>query len=146
MEYTFKKVHTGKDLTFSGITIIAGIGLFFLNGGLGGVIALIGLLMLLFYKTGYKNEGAGAMLTKKAVDIPHSDRENVIAFLEGRNDHLSLSPSDTGGIVRMEVLYNRDASLAYVQLFDYSNYTYQDATGVIELQGARADQLIGALL
>ena len=40
MEINFKKVHTVKDLTISAIVLIAGIGLFFVNKGLGVLIAV----------------------------------------------------------------------------------------------------------
>ncbi|MCQ2171158.1 MAG: hypothetical protein MJZ17_00155 [Bacteroidales bacterium] len=56
MEINFKKVHTGKDLAISTIVLLAGAGLFFVNRGLGICIAVCGLLMLLFYKCGYKNK------------------------------------------------------------------------------------------
>ena len=69
MEINFKKVHTGKDITISSITFLAGIGLFFVNKGLGVCIAVCGLLMLLIYKSGYKKDGKGAALTKKSEDL-----------------------------------------------------------------------------
>ena len=49
MEYNFKKVHTGKDLAISILVLLAGIGLYFLNPGLGICIGTCGLLMCLFY-------------------------------------------------------------------------------------------------
>ena len=52
MEIKFKKVHTAKDLVMSILLIVAGIGLYFVNQGLGVVIGACGLLLLLFYKTG----------------------------------------------------------------------------------------------
>ena len=50
MEYNFKKVHTGKDLAISILVLLAGVGLYFLNLGLGFCIGTCGLLMSLFYK------------------------------------------------------------------------------------------------
>ena len=57
MEIKFKRVHIAKDLIISAIVLASGIGLYFVNAGLGGVIAAGGLLMLLLYKGGYKREG-----------------------------------------------------------------------------------------
>ena len=45
----------------------------------------------------------------------------------------------------LEVYYNADASVAYAQLFDFSNYTYEPATELVELRGPKADKLIGRL-
>ena len=55
MEFKFKKVHTAKDLIISILVIAAGVGLYFVNEGLGGVIGVCGLLLLIFYKACYKN-------------------------------------------------------------------------------------------
>ena len=38
-----------------------------------------------------------------------------------------------------------DAAIAYVQLFDFSNYTYEPATGIVEIRGPRAEKLIGKI-
>lgn len=37
---------------------------------------------------------------------------------------------------------NADVAIAYAQLFDFSNYTYELATELVELRGPRAEQLI----
>ncbi|MGN1226324.1 MAG: hypothetical protein ACI4TL_03705, partial [Candidatus Cryptobacteroides sp.] len=55
---------------------------------------------------------------------------------------LSLSSVGNGAVVRLEVYYNSNTSKAYVQLFDFSNYSYTPATGIVELQGERAGILI----
>ena len=47
MEINFKKVHTLKDLAISTIVLLVGIGLFFVNKGLGITIAVCGLAMFL---------------------------------------------------------------------------------------------------
>ena len=53
MEINFNKVHTIKDLAISTIILLAGIGLFFANKGLGIIIAVCGLAMFFLYKGGY---------------------------------------------------------------------------------------------
>lgn len=145
MEIKLKRVHTPKDLTISAIIVAAGIGLFFLNGGLGGVIAACGLLMLLLYKGGYKREGENIVLTKKALEIDHSNLEPLKDFLEGNGTDPSLKPAAGNGIIRLEVYYNAETPVAYVQLFTFSNYAYVEATPVVELRGSKAEKLIKAL-
>ena len=51
MENNIKRVHTGKDLAISSMILVLGIGLYFVNAGLGIVIAVCGCLMLLFVKS-----------------------------------------------------------------------------------------------
>ena len=145
METIFKKVHTGKDLLISGSITVAGIGLYFVNAGLGGLIAACGILMLIFYKAGYKREGEGIVLKKKALDIAHTCRDSLKGFLEGKDIEPEVMTSISGGVIRLEAYYNADAAIAYAQLFDFSNYTYEPATGIVELRGPRAEKLIGKL-
>lgn len=145
MEIHFKKVHTVKDLAISAIVLAAGIGLCFVNAGLGFVIAACGLLLLLFFKAGYKREGENLLLKKSALDVAHSCRDSIKEFLDGKDVEPELNTSVNGGVVRIEVYYNAEASVAYAQLFDFSNYSYEPATEIVELRGPRADKLIRKL-
>lgn len=142
MEIKFKKVHTAKDLIISILVIAAGVGLYFVNQGLGGVIGVCGLLLLFFYKAGYKREGEGILLTKKALDVSHSCRDSLKNFLEGKEVEPQIDTTAIGGIIRLEVYYNADADIAYAQFFDFSNYTYEAATEIVELRGPKAEKLI----
>ena len=145
MEIKLTKVHTTKDLLISAIVLAAGIGLYFVNAGLGILLAFCGILMLLFFKGGYKREGEDIVLQKKALDVAHSCRDSLKGFLEGKDVEPDVNTSINGGVIRLEVYYNADASLAYAQLFDFSNYTYEPATGLVELRGPKADKLITKL-
>ena len=145
MEIKLRKVHSAKDLTISAIILAAGIGLYFVNAGLGILLAVCGVLMLLLYKGGYQREGEGIALQKKALDVAHSCRDSLKGFLDGKDVEPEVNTSINGGVIRLEVYYNADASLAYAQLFDFSNDTYEPATGIVELRGPKADKLITKL-
>jgi len=145
MEIKLKKVHTAKDLILSAVILAAGTGLYFVNAGLGVVIAACGLLALLFYKAGYKREGESVILRKKALDVAQSCRTSLKGFLEGKEVEPEIDTRTEGGIIRLEVWYNADAAIAYAQIFDFSNYTYEPATEMVELRGPRAEKLIGKL-
>ena len=145
MEIKLKKVHTAKDLIISAVILAAGIGLYFINAGLGVTIAACGLLLLVFYKAGYKREGEDIVLHKAALDISHSCRDSLKGFLEGKDVEPDVKTNMNGGVVRLEVCYNADAAIAYAQLFDFSNYTYEPATEIVELRGPKAEKLISKL-
>lgn len=145
MEIIFKKVHTAKDLVISAIFVAAGIGLYFVNVGLGILIGVCGLLMLIFYKGAYKREGEDILLKKTALDVAHSCKESLKGFLDGKDVEPEVNTSINRGVIRLEVYHNASASVAYAQLFDYSNYSYVPATELVELRGKRADCLISKL-
>ena len=145
MEIQLKKVHTTKDLTISAIVLAAGTGLYFVNAGLGITIAVCGLLMFLLCKGGYKREGDSIVLRRKALDVAHSCRDSLKGYLEGKDVEPVVEASMNGGVIRLEAYYNAEAAVAYVQLFDFSNYTYEPATELVELRGPRAEALIAKL-
>ena len=142
MEINFKKVHTGKDLTISITVLLAGFGLFFVNKGLGIAITVCGLALFFFNKGGYKKDGQGIVLRKKSEDICKCCKTSIVDYLNGKNDTPKIKKGNEGGSVRLDVYYNIDAGIAYVQLFDFRNYAYEPETDVIELHSPKADKLI----
>ena len=145
MEYNFKKVRTGKDLAISTIVLLAGAGLFFVNKGLGICIGICGLVMYLVYKSGYKKDGKGILLTRKSEDICKACRTSIVDFLEGKNNTTMIKQGNEGGSIRLDVYFNKAEQVAYAQLYDFCNYIYEPATGVVELKGDKADKLISLL-
>lgn len=145
MEYNFTKVHTAKDFSISTIILFVGIGLFFVNKGLGICVAVCGLLLFLLYKGGYKMNGQDVVLTKKSEDICKVCKSSLVDFLGGKDVTLSVRKGNEGGSVRLDVYYNKTGSIAYAQLFDFCNYAYEPVTGIVELKGNRADKLIASI-
>ena len=145
MEINFKKVHTGKDLAISTIVLLAGIGLFFVNEGLGITIAVCGLAMFFLYKGGYKKDGKGIVLQKKSEDLCKACKSSVVDYLNGKDVTPQIKKGNEGGSVRLDVYYNAAARIAYAQLFDFRGYDYEPETDVVELHSPRADKLIPLL-
>ena len=145
METNFKSVHTPKDIIISTIVILAGVGSYFLNPTLGVTLASCGLLMLCFFKKGYKADGKEQVLTKVAMDMSASYLQPLKDFLGGKSIDLNLGEASKGGPVRLEVYFNQAAELAYAQLYTFSNYTYEPAVGTIELHSKQAEKLISML-
>ena len=145
MEYNFKKVHTGKDLAISTIVLLAGVGLFFVNKGVGICLIICGLFMFFVYKGAYRKDGKGILLTRKSEDVCKACRSSIVEFLEGKNTVPTIKQGNEGGILRLDVYFNKAEGVAYAQLYDYNNYTYEPATGVVELKGDRAEKLLSLL-
>lgn len=145
MEINFKKVHTGKDLAISSLLLIAGIGIFFLNKGLGALLVSCAVLMLLLYRNGYRIDGHGAVLTKQSEDLCRGCRTSLMEFLKGKDTTPAVVKGSDGGCIRLDVYFNRAEGIAYAQLFDFCDYTYEPATEIIELQGDRMKELISQL-
>ncbi|MGN0201488.1 MAG: hypothetical protein ACI399_01105 [Candidatus Cryptobacteroides sp.] len=156
MEYTFKKVHTPKDLLISVAVIAAGSALFVAAGKAGEesfisnkslwvFVAACGLLMTIFWKNGYRCCGCGVVLKKKAMDLCNDCKKSIIDFLNGEGVNPTIREGHEGGCVRLEVYYNRASSLAYVQLFEYRNYVYEPLTPCVKLPSGKAEQLLAKI-
>ncbi len=145
MEINFKKVHTVKDLVISAIVLLAGIGLFFVHKGLGITLALCGLAMLFLYKAGYKKDGQDIVLQKKSEDLCKSCKPSIVDFLNGKDVVPQVRKGNEGGSVRLDVYFNAAAGIAYAQLFDFCDYTYEAGTDIVELHSPNADKLISQL-
>lgn len=145
METRFNRVHTAKDLTISIVTIIAGAALFFVNKGLGSLLVTCGILLLLFWKSGYRKQGDKIILTKKALDLCKSCRGSILEYLSGKDVDPIIKEGNEGGVVRIETYFNRQAGVAYAQLIDYVGYEYMPATDVVELRSPEAEKLISQL-
>lgn len=146
MNSQFIKVHTSKDLAVSLVIMIAGVGLFFVNKILGTVIVVCGILSLITLKTGYKHKGSNVILQHKMQDLSKTCRQSIIDFLSGKEIDPQVKPGNEGGTVLIEVWYNKQEDITYVQLSDFSNYTYVKATELIELHSPKSDKLLSKLL
>lgn len=145
MEINFKKVHTAKDLVISSIVLLAGIGFFFTNKGLGLLFAVCGLVMFFIYKGGYRKDGRGAVLKRVSKDLCKGCRQPLLDFLSGKDVTPEVKEGNEGGSIRMDVYFNESEGVAYAQLFNFNDFTYEPATEVIELHSPRADKLISQL-
>ena len=146
MEIKIKKVHTALDIIVSVIVFASGIGLYFLLPGWGILFCLIGVLLFVFWKRADKRVGESTVLKEKAADVDLDCRESIIGFLEGENEVPQIREANAGDHIWMDVFYNKAASVAYVQLYDVAENSFEEATGLIELRGDRADKLISAIL
>lgn len=145
MEINFKKVHTAKDLAISTIVLLAGVGLFFINKGLGITIVVCGLAMLFLYKGGYRKDGHSALLARKSEDLCKCCKQSIVDFLHGKDTEPQVKKGHNGGSVRLDVYFNEASGIAYAQLYDFRNYTYEPETEIVELHSPRADKLISLL-
>lgn len=152
MQANFKRVHTAEDLIVSSFLVVVGVGLFFANKGLGVFFIACGLLSAIFYKKGYvklpqarSDTGRPLCLRRKSLELDKRCRSSVLDFLSGLSDNVELSQTGAGGSVLLEVWYNRKASLAYVQLYDFRDCAYEKASEVVKLEGERASGLISRL-
>ncbi len=141
MNIEYKNVHTRKDVIISLIVIAVGIGVFFLNAAVSLVVLFSGLLMLFFFKSGYRAPG-GFVMKKIPVDLSSSCRQSLLDFLSGKSADPALVKTGKGSAIRMEVYYSADVEEAHVHLFDFRDYTYEEAIEPVVLRGDNCNRII----
>lgn len=145
MEKNFRRVHTLNNIIVTAVIAVAGIGLVFVNTGLGIALIFVAVLLFFLWKSGFKKDGLDTVFTKEAIDVPRSFRQNIIDFLEGKTDEVEFKEGCEGGCVRIETFYNKNEQVAFAQLMDFSSYTYQPVGEMVELRGAKAAKFIETL-
>ena len=145
MEIKIKKVHTLLDLVISAVVLAAGVGVYFILPGWGILFGLIGILLFAFYKRSYRRVGNRTSLKQKDRDLALEGRDDVMAYLQGKSDELSLSPAGEGDHLWLDVYYNAESAVAYVQLYDVAENRFDPATQLVELKGDKARKLIAQL-
>lgn len=143
MEIKFKNIHTAKDLMISLGILLSGVALFFVNAGLGAVIAIFGLVLLLVYKKGYRADGTRFL--RKDLELNKACRTSVAEYLSGMDVKPEILEGNEGGSVRLLVYYNREEGRAFAQLFDYKDYDYHPATEMVELRRPKVDKLLDVI-
>ena len=145
MDNKINKVHTITDICISVIILAVGIGLFFVNKGVGALLIVCGVMLLIFYKTGYKYENQGTVLKHKSLELSRKSQEAVLNFLNGQSSDFEIITGNDGGCILLEVWYSKNQNMAYAQLFTFQEMSYQKLTEIMELQAKTAQKLIEKL-
>lgn len=145
MNNNFDKVHTVKDLIISILMIGAGIGLCFLNRGLGITIFIAGVLCLIFLKSGFRDPKTTVVLSKSCAEADKKCRQSIIDFISGLVDEPEIVRTGTGAVVRIEIYHNLEEGVAYVQLYDFVDYNYVASGELTSLDENRAALLLNKM-
>ena len=133
------------DFVISGAFIAAGIGLFFVSKGIGITLAVIGLLLLVFLKSGFQRENDSIILSHKKIEIGKRYQQTVLDFLNGKSEELQVKPGNEGGTLLLETWYNSKEGVAFAQLSTYEELSFQPITEIIELKDHQTKILIEKL-
>ncbi len=144
-EIKIKKVHTFLDLAIASVVTAAGVGLYFLLPGWGVLFCLIGILLFAFYRRANKRVGERTLLKEASLDIDPGCRSGILDFLGGKADTMECEAASEGSHLYLQVYYNADETVAYAQLYDVAENSFEPATGMTELRGPKAQTLIGKL-
>ena len=94
------------------------------------------------YKSGYKYDNKGVKLKKKSLELSRTCQQSVLDFLNGQNMQLNLIHGNEGGTFMLEVWFNKEEKIAYVQASVYQELGYRKITEIVKLNASNAQLLI----
>ena len=114
-----------QDIAVLAVIFAAGAACFLLPGdgwgGTGVLIILCGALMVPFYHHGYRLSGQKGLFRVKEILLSRENKDEILAYLEGKSDTLDLHPWQKGGVL-VNVYTRKSDGLILAQYFDYADY------------------------
>ena len=114
-----------QDFAVLAVIFAAGAACFLLPGegwgGTGVLIILCGALMVPFYHHGYRLSGQKGLFRVKEILLSRENKDEILAYLEGKSDTLDLHPWQKGGVL-VNVFTRKSDGLMLAQYFDYADY------------------------
>lgn len=137
MEKNFIRVRSVKDIIICAILIIAGFVLVALPTStsiniLGFFMIFAGLLLLVFMKTGYKDEESGIRFSKEEIFFDKSKQATLSKAMPVKLCTTDIQESNAGNGIRLDIYHNKSVGKGYIQLFEYVPYKYEPCTEMYE--------------
>ena len=137
MEKNFIRVRSVKDIIVCATLVVAGSILVALPTSasvniLGFFMIFAGLILMIFMKTGYKDEDSGLRYIKEEIFFDKSKQSELSKAIPGRICASNVKDSNAGNGLRLDIYYNKSNGKGYVQLFEYVPYKYEPCTAMYE--------------
>ena len=124
-EKQVKSAFLPQDVVVLAAVFAAGAACFLLGegwGGLGVIVLLCGVMMVPFYHHGNRIEGQKGLFRIKEIALSRENKDDILAYLEGRSDKIDLKGRVTGGAL-VDVYYRSGESTQFARYFDYADYS-----------------------
>ena len=119
-----KKTFLLQDIAVLAVVLAAGTACFLMGegwNGLGAVILFCWVMMLPFYHHGYLLQGQKGVFRLKEISLSRENRDEILAFLEGKTDSLDLHPWQKGGAL-VDVYFRKKDGFMMARYFDYADF------------------------
>jgi hypothetical protein len=147
MEKNFVRVRSVKDIAvFVSLIVLGGIFVALPVGtGIniaGGSLVVLGLVLALILKSGYKDAVTGEGYFKKEHFFQQEMKKTLLSVIPTMPEVIELSEEDKGNAVRLDVYYSQQTGKAYLQLFEFVPYEYRPCSDMLEYELYEVKKLI----
>ncbi len=147
MNKYFIKVRTITDLALSLVLLTGGIALVILPTSVavnifGCLLGLIGFILVIFLKSGYRDTETGENYRQKAKYFPNTSKECILSAMKNKIEDMDISDEDKGTALMINILYNNENHKAFIRLYEYVPYQYHAVSGIYEYPTERIQKLL----
>ncbi len=137
MEKNFIRVRSVKDIIVFTTLMTAGSVLVALPTStsiniLGFFMIFAGIILMVFMKTGYKDEQSGERFSKEEIFFDKSRQAELSRAIPVKLCAADLKDSNIGNGIRLDIYYSKASGKGYVQLFEYVPYKYEPCSAMYE--------------
>ena len=122
-ERQVRKAFLPTDIAVLAVILAAGCACFFFKGwsGIGIIILLCWALLIPFYIHGYRLRGQKGLFRLKEIPLSRENKDEILAFLDGKTQTLDLHPWQQGGVL-VDVYTRKSDGLMLARYFDYGDF------------------------
>ena len=147
MEKNFIRVRSAKDIKIFSLFIIAGCMLALVPNAdslnLGGYsLIVIGVVLALLLKSGYKDVSTKEFFQKKELLFPKEMKASILSALASDSNSIELSKNGESQALKLELFYSKASGKAYLQLFEYIPYQYEMCSEIYEHEISKIGKLL----
>ena len=147
MKKNFIRVRSTKDIVIFSMLIIAGGILALIPGvdslNLGGYsLIVVGAVLALFLKSGYKDADTKELYVRKEFLFPKEMKVAILTALFSNPNSVELSKNGESQALKLELFYSKASGKAYLQLFEYIPYQYEACSEIYEHEISKIGKLL----
>ena len=146
MNKEFVRVRSTRDILISSVMTVLGIVLIAIPSSVsvnifGTVLAVPGILMLLFLKTGYKDVNTGLVYKRKIKYYSATAKNDILSSLNGKVSSFDWTETPDGSAVMVDVYEGSKSDKVYVRVSEFVPYNYEPCSDWFEFSKEAASAL-----
>ncbi len=135
-----------RDILISSVMTVLGIVLIAIPSSVsvnifGTVLAVPGILMLLFLKTGYKDVNTGLVYKRKIKYYSATAKNDILSSLNGNVSSYDWAETPVGSAVMVDVYEGSKSDKVYVRVSEFVPYNYEPCSDWFEFSKEAASAL-----
>lgn len=123
-KHLVKNTFLPQDIAVLAAIFGAGVLCLFLGEGwvaVGVMILMCGAMLAPFYLHGYRIKGQKGLFRLKEIPLSRDNKDEILAYLDGKTDSLDLKPAWKPGGALVDVYYKKGQDKMLARYFDYAD-------------------------